>query len=105
MAELEALTGGTFQTFEQKETGRRLARLVGGVRLPADIAKHVETFTGLHGFPLDAKPLARNVTDGAQVVTPAVIKKSVLSTKSSRGSSEPESHLESISWTTRCQQP
>merc|ERR1712110_1001251 len=72
---LEALTGGTFQTFEQKATGRRLARLVGGVRLPAAVAKHVETFTGLHGFPLDAKPLARNVTAGAQVVTPSVINK------------------------------
>jgi hypothetical protein len=58
MAELEALTEGTFQIFEQKSTGRRLTRLVGGIRLPVAIAKYVESFTGLHGFPLDAKPLA-----------------------------------------------
>merc|ERR1712110_1330953 len=72
---LEALTGGTFQTFQQMSTGRHLTRLVGGVRLPAAVARHIETFTGLHGFPLDAKPLARNVTAGAQVVTPSVINK------------------------------
>merc|ERR1719401_1737592 len=75
MAKLEALTAGTFQIFEQKSTGRRLTRLVGGVRLPAAIAKYVETFTGLHGFPLDAKPLVGNATAGAQVVPPSVINK------------------------------
>merc|ERR1719321_1347852 len=72
MHALEALTEGTFQTFEQKSTGRRLTRLVGGVKLPAAVAKHVETFTGLHGFPLDATPaLVGNATVGAQVVTPS----------------------------------
>jgi len=75
MDELEALTEGTFQTFEQKATGRRLTRLVGGVKLPASVAKHVETFTGLHGFPLDAKPLVGNTTAASQVVTPSVIHK------------------------------
>merc|ERR1712232_616915 len=75
MDQLEALTEGTFQTFEHKSTGRRLARLVGGVKLPAVVAKHVETFTGFFGFPLDATPLAKNATDGANVVTPSVIKK------------------------------
>merc|ERR1712203_677522 len=75
MGELEALTEGTFQTFQHTATGRRLTRLVGGVRLPLAAAKHVATFTGLHGFPLDAKPLAVNATAGAQVVTPSVINK------------------------------
>merc|ERR1712203_541567 len=75
MGELEALTEGTFQTFQHTATGRRLTRLVGGVRLPLAAAKHVATFTGLHGFPLDAKPLAKSVTAGAQVVTPSVINK------------------------------
>jgi len=74
MHELEALTEGTFQTFEQKATGRRLVRLTGGVKLPAAVAKYIQTFTGLHGFPLDAKPLVGNAS-GTQVVTPAVINK------------------------------
>merc|ERR1711904_674090 len=62
-------------TFKQTSTGRVLTRLVGGVRLPALVAEHVETFTGLHGFPLDAKPLVGNATPNAQVVTPSVINK------------------------------
>ena len=41
-------------------TGRRLARLADGVKLPATVAQHVETFTGLHGFPLDASPALVN---------------------------------------------
>jgi len=75
MHELEALTEGTFHTFEQKSTGRRLTRLTGGVKLPDAVAVHVETFTGLHGFPLDAKPLVGNNTNSTQVVTPSVIQK------------------------------
>jgi len=74
MRELEALTEGSFQTFEHKSSGRRLVRLTGGVKLPIAIAKYVQTFTGLHGFPLDAKPLVGNAS-GAQVVTPSVINK------------------------------
>jgi tripeptidyl-peptidase-1 len=74
MDELEALTEGTFQSFKQTSTGRLLTRLVGGVKLPAAMAMYVETFTGLHGFPLDAKPLVGNATAG-QVVTPSVINK------------------------------
>lgn len=73
MDQLEALTEGSFQTFKQKSTGKTLPRLVGGVRLPAAVAKHVETFTGLHGFPLDTKPLVGNAS--TSVVTPSVIHK------------------------------
>jgi len=72
--QLEKLTEGTFQTFKQTSTGRLMKRLTGGVRLPAAVAKHVETFTGLHGFPLDNKILRGNSTAG-KVVTPAVINK------------------------------
>jgi len=75
MDELETLTEGSFQTFQQKSTGRRLVRLAGGVKLPTVVAKYVQTFTGLHGFPLDAKPLVGNSSAGAQVVTPSVINK------------------------------
>merc|ERR1719379_848015 len=41
MHELEKLTSGSFQMFEQKATGLRLPRLAGGVSLPASVAKHV----------------------------------------------------------------
>jgi len=74
LGELEQLTEGTFQTFRQTSTGRLMKRLTGGVRLPAAVAAHVETFTGLHGFPLDNKVLAGNNTAG-NVVTPSVINK------------------------------
>jgi tripeptidyl-peptidase-1 len=74
LKDLEALTEGTFAKFRQASTGRVLTRLTGGVKLPAAIAKHVETFTGLHGFPLDATPLVGNTTAGS-VVTPSVINK------------------------------
>jgi tripeptidyl-peptidase-1 len=74
MQGLEELTEGTFAKFKQAATGRFLTRLTGGVKLPAAVAKHVETFTGLHGFPLDAKPLVGNTTAGS-VVTPSVINK------------------------------
>jgi len=70
---LEALTEGTFRTFRQTSTGRLIQRLTGGVRLPADIAKHVETFTGLHGFPLDSKPATVGKARAGHVVTPSVI--------------------------------
>merc|ERR1719352_48268 len=74
MDELETLTSGSFQTFVHKATGRSLVRLAGGVKLPATIAKHVETFTGLHGFPLDASPVLGNTTASSDV-TPTVINK------------------------------
>merc|ERR1719502_2376513 len=74
MRELEVLTEGRFQTFEHKATGRRLARLAGGVKLPVAAAKYIDTFTGLHGFPLDAAPAVQaNATAGGQYVTPSVI--------------------------------
>lgn len=62
MRELEILTSGHFETFVQKSTGRRIFRIADGVKLPADIAKLVETFTGLHGFPLDIAPVLGNDT-------------------------------------------
>jgi len=74
MHELEDLTSSHFQMFEQKITGRHLARIADGVKLPAPIAKHVETFTGLHGFPLDATPMLGNSTAQGDV-TPLVINK------------------------------
>merc|ERR1711971_1275723 len=74
MHELEDLTSSHFQMFEQWTTGRRLARIADGVKLPASIAKHVETFTGLHGFPLDATPMLGNSTAQGDV-TPLVINK------------------------------
>jgi len=74
MRDLEILTSSTFQTFVQKSTGRRLFRLAAGVKLPAKIAKHVDTFTGLHGFPLEASPVLGNATATGDV-TPAVIHK------------------------------
>ena len=72
---LEALTEGTFQTFKQTSTGRLMKRLTGGVKLPAAVAKHVETFTGLHGFPLDSEPAIVGKATVGNVVTPSVINK------------------------------
>jgi len=73
MDKLEALTEGTFRMFRQTSTGRLIQRLTGGVRLPAAVAKHVETFTGLHGFPLDSKPATVGKARAGHVVTPSVI--------------------------------
>jgi len=47
--------------------------LTGGVRLPAALAEYVDTFSGLHGFPLDASPASVKETSGD--VTPTVISK------------------------------
>merc|ERR1719265_1199136 len=74
MHELETLTSSSFQMYEQKATGLRVPRLAGGVKLPAAVAKHVETFTGAHGFPLDASPSVGNASASGDV-TPAVINK------------------------------
>jgi len=75
MDSLETLTGSRFYTFEQKATGKKIVRLAGGVKLPAEVAKHVDTFTGLHGFPLDlGAPAPKNASAGSDV-TPAVISK------------------------------
>merc|ERR1712050_370987 len=52
-----------------------MKRLTGGVKLPAAVAKHVETFTGLHGFPLDSKPASVGKAGAGSVVTPSVINK------------------------------
>jgi len=72
MRDLEVLTSSNFQTFEQKSTGRRLFRLANGVKLPATVAKYIDTFTGLQGFPLDASPVLSNKSAVGEV-TPAVI--------------------------------
>jgi len=73
MHKLEKLTSGRFHTFVHRESGRKLTRHVNGIQLPAELAKHVHTFTGLHGFPLDAKPVAFSENSG--FVTPSVISK------------------------------
>jgi len=72
MQNLEKLTSGHFQTFLHSD-GRRIVRLTDGVKLPLAVAMHVETFTGLHGFPLDAAIKADVSASGD--VTPAVINK------------------------------
>jgi tripeptidyl-peptidase-1 len=74
MHELEALTGSQFQTFAQASTGRKIFRIADGVSLPADVAKYVDTFTGLHGFPLDASPVLGN-SSASKYVTPTVVNK------------------------------
>jgi tripeptidyl-peptidase-1 len=74
LADLEAMTSGQFATFVHAETAQRLVRLTGGVSLPADIAKHVETFSGLHGFPLEVGPKVANAQSSqSNQVTPSLI--------------------------------
>mmetsp|Transcript_36272 Transcript_36272/g.58027 ORF Transcript_36272/g.58027 Transcript_36272/m.58027 type:complete len:556 (+) Transcript_36272:59-1726(+) len=73
MEKLEALTSGTFQVFVHRD-GRQITRLINGVRLPAKVAKYVDSFTGLHGFPLDATPAYVNKTAKGDVL-PSVINK------------------------------
>jgi len=72
--DLEILTSSNFQSYVQKSTGMRVLRLAGGVKLPARVAKHVDTFTGLHGFPLDHSPVLSNAS-AKGYVTPTVINK------------------------------
>jgi len=74
MHQLEALTSGSFQSFSDRETGRKLHRMVDGIRLPPNLAEHVQTFTGTHGFPLDAKPALTDDSASGDV-TPSVINK------------------------------
>jgi len=75
MRDMEILTSSHFQTYVQKSTGLRLFRLADGVKLPAAVAKHVDTFTGLHGFPLDHTVSVGNASAGVGLVTPTVINK------------------------------
>lgn len=74
MQELEILTSSNFRTYVQASTGLRISRLAGGVKLPVALAKHVETFTGLHGFPLDHRPVLGDASSEGYV-TPALINK------------------------------
>merc|ERR1712178_83680 len=69
---LESLTSGKFQLFQHRD-GRKLARQTSGIRLPATLAQHVDTFTGILGFPLDASPVVGATASG--YVTPAIISK------------------------------
>lgn len=69
---LESLTSGKFQLFQHRD-GRKLARQTSGIRLPATLAQHVDTFTGIQGFPLDASPVVGATASG--YVTPAIISK------------------------------
>jgi len=71
LRDLEAATSGTFRMFEHETTGQKLVRLTGGVKLPTALSGHVETFTGLHGFPLHYS--APKGSQGAVAVTPDVI--------------------------------
>jgi len=76
-AQLEAATGGAFEQFED-ETGRVVERVTNGVKLPAAVASVVDTFTGFHGFPLNAQPARKTeAKEGtqAQYVTPDLINK------------------------------
>lgn len=73
MHQIETLTSGQFQTFLNRESGRKLSRQVNGIKLPTSLAKHVQTFTGVQGFPLDSKPAS--VSEESGDVTPAVINK------------------------------
>lgn len=71
MKEMETLTSSNFRTYQDAD-GRKVYLLADGVRLPASVAKYVETFTGLHGFPVHHKTLTSESND-SPVVTPAVI--------------------------------
>lgn len=70
--QLEAATGGRFERFKHMDSGRVVDRMVGGVRLPAALADHVDTFTGFHGFPLMQK-VQKSKVGSAGAVTPAVV--------------------------------
>jgi tripeptidyl-peptidase-1 len=75
LSELEKMTSGRFATFVHATSGRRIVRLTGGVSLPSRIAEYVETFTGLHGFPLELDPIASNAQiNQSNQVTPKLIK-------------------------------
>eukprot|EP01061_Rhynchopus_euleeides_P046078 TRINITY_DN85_c1_g1_i5.p2 TRINITY_DN85_c1_g1~~TRINITY_DN85_c1_g1_i5.p2 ORF type:complete len:582 (+),score=219.35 TRINITY_DN85_c1_g1_i5:66-1748(+) len=50
-AQLEAMSGGRFTTY-QHVAGMKIVRATGGVDVPAEVAAAVETFSGFNGFPL-----------------------------------------------------
>jgi tripeptidyl-peptidase-1 len=75
LRDLESMTSGKFVEFVHGVTGRRLVRLTGGVQLPAAFADYVDTFTGLHGFPLFEGQPSANESAGATAVTPSIINK------------------------------
>jgi tripeptidyl-peptidase-1 len=63
MTNLESLTSSSFQTFVSSgNSSEKIYRIAGGIKLPASVAKYVDTFTGLHGFPLHSKPRAKKDT-------------------------------------------
>jgi tripeptidyl-peptidase-1 len=74
LPDLEDMTSGRFASFVHVASGRRIVRLTGGVSLPSEIAQHVETFTGLHGFPLEIAPIASSAQiNQSNQVTPKLI--------------------------------
>jgi tripeptidyl-peptidase-1 len=70
MKEIETLTSSSFRTYQDPD-GLKVYLLADAVRLPASVAKYVETITGLHGFPVNHKTLKgeSNVVS----VTPEVV--------------------------------
>jgi len=74
LRELESITSGTFVKFIHNVSKRELVRLTGGVRLPTTLSEYVETFSGLHGFPLNyGVPSLQVSTD--KLITPSEINK------------------------------
>ena len=69
------MSQSAFETFEHT-TGQRIARATGGVRLPAEVAAVVETFSGFHGFPLNpvSAPLEKENVQAAGDVTPPFLR-------------------------------
>ena len=75
LEQLSHMSQSAFETFEHT-TGQRIARATGGVRLPAEVAAVVETFSGFHGFPLNpvSAPLVKENVQAAGDVTPPFLR-------------------------------
>eukprot|EP01060_Flectonema_neradi_P032926 TRINITY_DN536_c0_g1_i1.p1 TRINITY_DN536_c0_g1~~TRINITY_DN536_c0_g1_i1.p1 ORF type:complete len:546 (+),score=105.76 TRINITY_DN536_c0_g1_i1:25-1662(+) len=73
LSQLEKMANGKFMTYTNKE-GRNIYRLTSGVRVPPDVAKAIDTFTGFHGFPLFASTPAVKSDGPAGNVDPAVFR-------------------------------
>eukprot|EP01065_Artemidia_motanka_P034512 TRINITY_DN41_c0_g1_i1.p2 TRINITY_DN41_c0_g1~~TRINITY_DN41_c0_g1_i1.p2 ORF type:complete len:577 (+),score=243.03 TRINITY_DN41_c0_g1_i1:61-1731(+) len=75
VSQLEQLTAGKFQRYRHS-SGRELDRLTSGVFLDAELASHIDTFTGFHGFPLPQRAAApKKLNSTAGDVVPSVINK------------------------------
>jgi len=72
LRDLESVTSGKFVKFTHATSGEQVVRLTGGVQLPDDLTGYVETFSGLHGFPLNyEQPVS--VDASTAKVTPKLI--------------------------------